>query len=196
MNRLPTADSMKKLLLLSLLLLTACNSTSLTSTPLPDDGTPDVFSFATETPSPTPTYEGCAFVWASHELPDLSQKVQSALQKLDSSITASASAYGEDCVYADGHSTFGTMETDFRVQAQVKDLKNEKILGDWIAKIMTVIEQLPSDQVPGAQPGLVDIKFNKNIDEFLFVRIEISKYRREANGKTGAELFRLFYQKP
>ena len=38
------------------------------------------------------------------------------LQAVDTNLTGNAYAYGENCVYADGHNTFAAMETDFRVK--------------------------------------------------------------------------------
>jgi len=82
----------------------------------------------------TPTYEGCAYVWASHDLPDLSQKVNEALHVIDSNASGSAYAYGEDCDYADGHNTLANWKTDFHVHILVQDLKDEVALGTSIAR--------------------------------------------------------------
>lgn len=151
---------------------------------------------STTTPEIPPTSESCAYVWASQELPDLSQKVYNALQAVDTNLTGNAYAYGENCVYADGHNTFAAMETDFRVKVSVSDLKDEKALGDWIANAMGAIMKLPTDDVPGPQPGRVEFDFSKSETENLFLNISIARYQKLAPGISGAELFRNFNNNP
>ena len=46
----------------------------------------------------TPTYEGCAYVWASHDMPELSRKLNAELQDISMNLSGLAYAYGEDCV--------------------------------------------------------------------------------------------------
>lgn len=150
----------------------------------------------TATAEVTPTYEGCYFVWASHDLPGLSARLNAELQSLDAAASGRAYAYGEDCVYADGHQTFSALETDFKVSVRTGNLKDENTLGNWIVKVMRVVEQLPPAELQGGQPGRVDLEFNSDASESLFLRVSIDEYRRTAKGKTGAELFRLFYTNP
>jgi hypothetical protein len=144
----------------------------------------------------TPTSDNCAFVWASQELPDLSQKVAQALQAVDPNITGSAYAYGENCVYGDGHSTFGAMETDFRVKITVQDIKDENSLGNWIARGMDVITKLPPDQLSGPQPGRVEFAFTKSESEILYLNVSIANYRKQPPGLTGIELYRILKNNP
>jgi len=144
----------------------------------------------------TPTSGNCAYVWASQELPNLSQKVYQALQAVDPNITGNAYAYGENCVYSDGHSTFGAMETDFRVKISVQDLKDENALGDWIARVMGVITNLPPDELSGPQLGRVEFAFSKSETENLFLNVSISKYRKQPPGLTGSELYRILNSNP
>ncbi len=144
----------------------------------------------------SPTYEGCYYVWSSKDLPELSQKVGRILEAMDSNATGNAYAYGEDCVFADGHSTFSAMETDFRVSIKVKNLRDEEAMGNWIFKVMQAIEQLPHSEIQGGQPGRVEFQFIAADSETLFLNVSIDQYRRDADGKTGAELFRLFNTNP
>jgi hypothetical protein len=155
----------------------------------------DVISTVTTTDI-TPTFEGCAYVWASHELPDLSDKVYKALQALDTNYTGNAYAYGENCVYADGHTTFSSMETDFRVKVTVTDLKDQNSLGDHISRIMRGITNFPADQIPGGEPGRVEFDFSKGENEDLFLNVSIAKYQKDAAGLSGVELFKLFNNNP
>ena len=150
----------------------------------------------TETPEITPTSGACAYIWASHDLPDLSQKIAASLQALDPSLTGSAFAYGEDCVYGDGHSTFSAMETDFRVKVAVDNLADEEALGNRVAQVMDIITQLPADELSGPQPGRVQFEFSKSATESLFLNVSIAKYKSQAAGLSGAEIFQLFNNNP
>lgn len=182
-----------------LLLLTACNHPSqYTAAPITPQGSTPALSrpTATDTPDVPPTYEGCAYVWASQDLPKLTKKVNDSLQAININITGSAYAYGENCVFEDGHATFGAMETDYRVRVKVNDIKDEKALGDWIAKAMEVIVKIPDDEAPGPQPGRVDFVFSKSDSDQLSMSVSIDIYKRKATGLTGVELFKLFYKSP
>src|SRR5512146_3262054 len=141
----------------------------------------------------TPTYEGCAYVWGSEELPELSRRLNAELQKISTDLTALAYAFGEDCVYGNGHKTFSAMETDFRVGVKVKTVKDDGALGDWIAKVMPIVLDLPPEQLEGPRTGRVDFSFEQPHPPQLFVTVPIDKYRREAGSLRGAELLHLFY---
>ncbi|MCJ7433673.1 MAG: hypothetical protein MUO77_09320 [Anaerolineales bacterium] len=151
----------------------------------------------TVTPTPpvtiTPTYEGCYYVWANQNLPEVTEKLEAAIRKLQSTASANASAFGEDCVYADGHSTFGAMETDFYVTLSIESRGDEDAMGDWIAQVMPVIDQLTG--FPGGS-GFVEFTFQDNEPSPLIVRVPVYKYKNEVQGLSGAELFRLFYTTP
>lgn len=111
-------------------------------------------------------------------------------------VTGLAYAYGENCVYADGHQTFSAKETDFRVGVTVKTLRDEGALGDWIFKVMPIVLALPKDQLPGPQSGRVDFHFKQPDPADLYVTVPIDKYVKEADGLRGAALLHLFYTGP
>ncbi|MBI2757313.1 MAG: hypothetical protein HYX49_01390 [Chloroflexi bacterium] len=181
-------------------LLTACNYLpAYTDSPItPQDGTskPNTPAESTDTPEVTPIYEGCYFAWASQDLPELSKKFNDALQAINENATGRAYAYGENCVYTDGRATFGAMETDFSVEVRVADIKNEKALGEWMYKILQVIENLPPEEIQGGQPGMVQFKFVKSEIENLYLNVSLDEYRKQAQDLQGAELFRYFYNNP
>ena len=170
-------SNLKRLLPALLLFLTACNF------PMQGIITP-----------PSSHSGNCYFVESRQKLPELSQKVNQALQAMDSNATGRAYAYGEDCVYEDGSRVFHAMETDFPVQIQVKDIHDEKALGDWIYKVMQALQELPPDQVPGGQSGRVEFQFVQNESETLNLIVQIGRYQREAGGLKGTELFQFFSQ--
>ncbi len=144
----------------------------------------------------TPTFAGCAYMWASEDLPELSRRLNAELQEISSDVSGLAYAFGENCVYEDGHATFGAMETDFRIGVKVKSVADEAALGDWIARVMRVIEALPPQEIQGPQPGRVDFAFKQPDPAELFVSVPIEKYRQEGQGLKGAALLRLFYPHP
>ena len=100
-----------------------------------------------EVTTAAPDYPGCAYQWAYGDLPKLSSDFQQSIQGLQAEAQASAFAFGENCVHADGSATFTAMETDFNVTLQVTNLANDAELGEWIVKVMQVIENIPQDQI-------------------------------------------------
>jgi hypothetical protein len=144
----------------------------------------------------TPTYEGCGYMWATKDLPELSELLDKAIKAINSDAKAWATAFGEDCVFADGHAIFSAMETDFYFQLTVDDILTYESFGNWIAQTMNIIENLPRDLIMGPMTGFVEFSFIKSITEQIVIRVPIQKYRDEATGKSGEELFRLFYTNP
>jgi len=142
------------------------------------------------------TYGGCGYQWASKDLTDLSAQLDVAIKTIDANAKGRASAFGEDCVHANGDTTFGAMETDFYIQQAVTNLSDLETFGNWIVQAMQIIEALPDDLIAGPGPGFVEFSFIKNDSEHVIVRVPIQKYQTEATGKSGEELFRLFYTNP
>ena len=175
---------MKRLALsLCLLLLVGCSS-ALTATPLNAPATETL----TATPTAAPASLPCAYMWASQNLTDLTLDLQEAIKSIQPEAQAYAFAFGEDCVYEDGHKTFLAKETDFNVTLQVADLTNESDLGDWIVKTMQVVGDLPAEKIVGPQPGRVTLIFTMATDQ-KFVNFYIDKYQALEPGLTGAEIF-------
>ena len=135
-----------------------------------------------------PDYPGCAYQWAYEDLPKLSSGFQQSIQGLQAEAQASAFAFGENCVYADGSATFTAMETDFNVTLQVADVANHAELGEWIVKVMQVIENIPQDQIVGPRPGRVSVAFQAS-NEQKFVNFYIDQYRILPSGLSNAEIY-------
>lgn len=169
------------------------------SAPTPD-AVPPTLAATEIVPTYTPIVEEsnpsqCAYVWAYQYAPELTEKLDATIKTLNPEASASAQFFGEDCVYADGHSTFGVMETDFYVRSPADDLTNEEALGNWMAQVMPIIEEIPREDVKGNY-GFVEFWFEKTEAEHVIVRVPIQKYMDEAQDKTGVELFRLFFVTP
>jgi len=150
--------------------------------------TPDITETATSAPVDVP----CAYVWAHHDAPELTQKIDETIRAINPTASARAGLFGEDYICADGRSTFGAMETDFYVRLPTDDLTNEEALGNWMSQILPIVAEIPREEISGNY-GFVEFSFEKNEAEHVIVRVPIQKYIDEAQGKTGAELFRMFY---
>jgi len=158
-----------------------------------------LYSCSLPAPPETPTpgaYAGCYYVWATRELPQLSQKFNRLLQEINPDLAGSAYAFGEDCVYEDGHSDFLAKETDFRVFVSVKSLRDEAALGTWILVAMRALDELPPAEIPGPQPGRVEFTFEKNKAEELRLQVSIREYRDLPPDLSPAEIFRKFHINP
>jgi hypothetical protein len=137
----------------------------------------------------------CAYTWTYHNANELSTKINDAIRAIDPSATGNASLFGEDCVYADGHSTFSAMETDFYIHKPVDDLTNKEAFGNWILQAMKIVTEIPREQIQGNY-GFVEFWFEKSEGEHVIVRVPIQQYVDGAHGVTGAALFRMFYAAP
>jgi len=80
------------------------------------------------------------------------------------------------------------METDFNITLQVKDLTNEANLGEWIVKVMQVIENIPQEKIVGSRPGRVSVAFQK-ASEQKFANFYIDQYQALPSGLSNAEIY-------
>lgn len=173
---------MKRFILaLGLLLLNAC---TLPLTPV----APSVPATVTATPFPSSSYGDCGYQWAQQALPELSAEFQQSIQGFQPDAQASAFAFGENCVHADGTANFIAMETDFNVTLQVNDLSNEAELGEWIVKVMQVIENIPEEKVVGPQPGRMSIAFQTGSEQ-KYINFYINQYQALPAGLNNAEIY-------
>lgn len=147
---------MRKILILLLtILLAACN--------LPGSTAP-----ITETPSAEAGYTQCAWTWATQSLPEVSAQVQSALEAAGlTGVTATAEAYGENCITAGGVvDHFATMETDFRITVELPPGQTSiDTLGNLLEQILVVLDSFPPGVVPGPNAGYIGVTFTGGGDE-------------------------------
>jgi ABC-type glycerol-3-phosphate transport system substrate-binding protein len=170
----------------SALTLSACGRTvtvapTPTSTSLPAIHTPT----ATEVP-----YESCSWNWATQPLPELSVQVQAAMEAAGlTGITATAEAYGENCLNAkDEVVRFAAMETDFRITIKIASLNDREALGTLLENILLVLDGFPTATTPGPQPGYVGVAFQAKDEELrLWFLVEDGESAR-ALGLRGAAL--------
>jgi hypothetical protein len=154
------------------------------STPHIDQG-PDGASIVTSVPNS----QDCAYQWAQQSLPELSSAFQDSVQKFQPEAHANAFAFGENCVHGDGTTTFIPMETDFNIALQVDDISNESDLGEWIVKMMQVIQNIASDQIVGPRPGRVTIDFQSSAGQ-KNISFYIDQYRALQPGLGTEEIFK------
>jgi hypothetical protein len=140
-------------------------------------------------PTTAPNPQDCGYQWANQDLPELSSSFQESIQVLQPEAQASAYAFGENCMLADGSvGGFGAMETDFNVTLKVDDLTNASDLGEWIVKVMQVIEDIPPEQIVGPQPGRVNMVFQSDGDQKI-VNFYIHQYQALSSGLSNAEIY-------
>jgi hypothetical protein len=148
-------------------------------------------------PTPSTSQQECGYQWAYNNLPELTEQFDRAIKNLNPESTSHATAFGENCVASDGQVLrFLAMETDFYVILSVTDLNDYEAFGNWIAQVMQVVNSLPPDMLAGPNPGFVEFRFEKSISESIGLRVPIRQYNETVSGKTGEELFRMFYTTP
>jgi hypothetical protein len=200
-----------RLLFLWALLLSACSAipaapqtvppgTTEAPLPLPTTAAPDPKPISTpgtphiEQPpdgqiTSAPSNPGeCGYQWAYQDLPELSCSFQQSIQILQPEAQARAFAFGENCVRADGSSTFLPMETDFNITLQVDDLTNESDLGAWIVKTMQIVTAIPPEQIVGPRPGQVSFIFQSGSEQQA-INFYINQFQALPRGLSNAEIF-------
>lgn len=182
----------RKLLLLALtLLLSGCNiplephNDAISANPSPEPVTTTMQSTA-DINNDRP----CGFQWATQTLPELSIEVEQALKDAGlPNARARADAYGENCIDENGEIVyFATMETDFHITLKAKDLADLTELGQLLDTTLTALDNFPTDETPGLQPGYIGITFEARGEELrLWVMLSrVDQLRQE--GLTGTEL--------
>jgi len=174
----------RKILAIFLLfaLLAACNSLRSTSSQV----------------TATANSQHCFYEWATQPLPELSAKVQAAINAAGlTGVSATAEAYGENCIDSQTNKpiSFGTLETDFHIVVKVASLIDKKDLGNLLEKVLVVLDTFPTGGIPGPQPGNITISFQNGNDEInLMFSISAGKSARLL-GLHGAALMEKLQEK-
>jgi len=162
------------------LLLSACGPGPRTSPPPVPTATPTL-----------PPAGDCYWIWATQPLPDVTARLQAALEAVGlSGATGEAFAYGENCIdYQSGAVRgFAAMETDFTFHLPAADVNDLEALGNLAGQILVVLDQFPVGSTPGPQPGQVEIAFTGGGGEsrLMFTMERAANVR--SRGLTGAAL--------
>ncbi len=152
------------------LLLPGCamaGSFTVISTPTmtrePATVTPSAEPSPTFTPTP-PEAQPCGYTWANKDLPEVNDQLAQALMAANlAGVEGHASAYGENCVTADGKvQSFHAMQTDFYFTIAVESIEDAGMMGEWVEKIFPLLDQFPPGEVPGPNLGYVGIRYTSS----------------------------------
>ena len=151
------------------------------------------------TSPPTPTTENpCAFVEGRKTLEDISKQLLDKLTSAGLPVeNARAEAYGENCIAENGSiESFSARENDFYVTLTAANLTDETALGNLLEQTLAVIDQFPTDQTPGPNPGYVGITFKAGdqVQNLWFMQTQMNNLR--AQWLKGADLYRSLKGKP
>lgn len=142
-------------------------------------------------PSETPTLGPCGFVWASQGLPELSAQWLERLKQAGLPVvSASAEAYGENCVFSDGRiDGFAAMQTDYRVTLEVETLADAETLGSLLEQTLEILDGFPVGETPGPNPGYIGLTFQaaETVETLWFQRTQSDALR--AQGLSGEPLY-------
>jgi hypothetical protein len=139
-----------------------------------------------QTPADYP--RDCYYNWAYKSLTELSEQVQAVVRELYPDAKAHAQAYGEDCIYADGHADFIAMETDFFVTLEVASLNDDAEAGTMIRRTADLIlSRFPTGVTPGPRPGRFSYRFTSAGKERI-MSFETAAFQMLPPGLTGADL--------
>ena len=128
-------------------------------------------------------------MWAEQDLPELSRSFQQSMQTLQPQAQANVHAFGENCILADGSvKAFLAKETDFNVTLQVADLTNESDLGEWLVKVMQVIDGISQERIVGPGPGRISLTFKAGDDQQI-ITFYTNQYHDLAPGLSPAEIY-------
>ena len=149
------------------------------------------------TPETPASMDECGYQWAYQDLRELTTQFDAVIKNLIPNSTSHATAFGENCIASNGQVVrFAAMETDFYVFVSVNTLDDSETFGNWISDVMQVVDGIPAEEMAGPKPGFVEFRFEKSVQENIGFRVPIQRYLETADGKTGEELFRLFYTSP
>ena len=185
--------------LLCIVLLAACNlPRPASSQTVP----PEDHSFTVQplllTTTDTPSSQNCYFNWATHPLPDLTKQLQASVDSGGlSEVTATAEAFGEDCIDPVTNKAigFGAMETDFRFAVQVNNLEDTDIQGRMLEKLLIVLDDFTKGSIHMAPPGYVNVSFTFGEKaNYLSFLMKDAKAALE-KGLHGAELYEQLQKK-
>lgn len=153
----------------------------------------DIMATPTTTqPMGVPT-NPCAYVWASKDLPELTEELNTLYESVKiPDLQVSVSAFGENCLNEDGSiREFLTRQTDLTYNLQL-DASDRQAVSDSIEKILGVLAIIPENKFPGPNAGEITFQFSDAKGQVATIRggrMElVSAYK---DGKRGGDLLSL-----
>jgi hypothetical protein len=149
-----------------------------------------------EAPSTIP-YTQCAWNWASENLPELSARVEAGMQAAGlKDVNVRAEAYGENCITGAGKvDHFAALQTDFHITAKIANLADTKDAGATLEKILIVLDTFPPGQLPGSQPGIINLFFQGDSAELYMTFSVTAGKNARTEGYHDAALFNKLQKK-
>ncbi len=166
------------------------NPPPVAGTTAPDQGT--AVPPTDTSPPPTVAATPCAYTWAHQNLPDLSTQFNEALTQAGLTATsASAQAYGENCVDDQGNViSFSAMETDFAITLTLPpNTHDEEALGSLVEKILSALGNFPISETPGPNAGTVDVTLLSGDQHYELRFLQSKGQDALAQGLTGSALY-------
>jgi hypothetical protein len=148
-------------------------------------------------PIATPAYvEQCGGMYPT-ELYSLSWTIDDAIKTLDPLAQGWAEAMVQSCIDKDGKAYDIVFGIWFRIVKPTPDFKDYETLGSWIIDVMNLLDTISREEYfINAAPSTVTFTFFADNSESLEVIVPIQEYWAKANGKSGTEVFLMFYTEP
>jgi len=148
-------------------------------------------------PIATPTFdEHCTGAYPTEIYP-LSWAVDDAIKTLDLNAEGWAEGVVQSCANNDGKTYATVFGMWFYIEKPTSDINDYEAFGLWIADVINLLDTIPRDEnIIDAESTTIYFRFYKGATELLDVPVPIKQYLTEADGKSGAELFLMFYTKP
>jgi hypothetical protein len=135
-------------------------------------------------------HQPCAYTWTSKLLPEESVKFQQALTEAGLiNVQGAVEGFGEYCLDTQkNNSSFGVMQTDFRLITFVADSSDFESMGRTLHSCLEVILHFPPGAFPGTFPGHIGIDYQGTSPSYrLWFPLTKGKQALE-KGLDGAEL--------
>jgi len=124
--------------------------------------------------------------------------VYDAIKTLDPIADGFAETIDERCVDFGGKEFTYAVAIYFYIDNKfATDLNDHETLGLWIADVMNLLDTIPRDEYTRyAEPTNAIFTFYDGNSKSLEVIVHIQEYWAKADGKSGEEVFNIFYTKP
>lgn len=184
------------LFLLLIWLLAACgqgiSSESATASPGTETTLPSTLTASAS------SGHSCYYNWATQSLPDLSARIQKAIDDSGlKGVTASADAYGENCYdnVTNQVVSFASMETDIQATARVKSIQDTDDLGSLLERILAILEGLPAQSLSAGHLGYIGITYQAGEASMRLWFTDQDARAARGRGLHGADLIAALQQK-
>ena len=153
--------------------------------------------------TPTPTYEPCAYMWATYTDETGTALLQSLLTEQSLPFVAErtrVSDFGEDCVTASGvNKGFGAMETDFSVMREITAKTTDAEIGEYAIAVINVVAANfeKGKNINGANRGYVEFILLTPDGQEQYHRVQVDEAIRVIDpGVTPEDFHKQYFAAP